>query len=55
LQISAIVAVVPAIGTKKREVFWGGRIIGAEIRAEQAREAARKAQRDADRRSRRRP
>jgi hypothetical protein len=28
------------MSTKKREVIFGGRTIGAEIRAEQAREAA---------------
>jgi hypothetical protein len=37
------------MGTKSREVIWGGRIIGAEIRAKGAREAAQKAVRDADR------
>jgi hypothetical protein len=34
--------------TKSREVIWGGRIIGADIRAKSAREAAQKAVRDAD-------
>ena len=37
------------MSTKKREVIWGGRIMGAEIRAQGAREAAQKAIRDADR------
>jgi hypothetical protein len=37
------------MSTKKREVIWGGAIIGAEIRAKGAREAARKAAREADR------
>jgi hypothetical protein len=38
-----------AIGSKSREVIYGGRIIGARIRAEGAREAAQKAVREADR------
>jgi hypothetical protein len=37
------------MGTKSREVTWGGQIIGAEIAAKNAREAARKAAREADR------
>jgi hypothetical protein len=37
------------MGTKSREIIWGGRIIGAEIRAKGAREAAQKAVREADR------
>jgi hypothetical protein len=37
------------MSTKKREVIFGGRIMGAKIRAEHARELAKKAQRDADR------
>ena len=37
------------MSTKTREVIWGGRILGAEIRAQGAREAARKANREADR------
>jgi hypothetical protein len=37
------------MSTKKREVIWRGRIMGAEIRVEKARETARRAQRDADR------
>jgi hypothetical protein len=37
------------MSTKKREVIFGGRIMGAKIRAEHARETAKKAQRDADR------
>jgi DNA-binding transcriptional LysR family regulator len=38
-----------AMGSKSREVIYGGRIIGAKIRAEGAREAAQKAVREADR------
>jgi hypothetical protein len=38
-----------AMGTKSREVIYGGRIIGVRIRAEGAREAAQKAVREADR------
>jgi hypothetical protein len=30
------------MSTKSREVIWGGRIMGAEIRARQAREEAQK-------------
>ena len=37
------------MSTKKREVIWGGRIMGADIRAKNAREAANQALRDADR------
>ena len=37
------------MSTKSREVIWGGRIMGAEIRAQGAREAAQKATREADR------
>ncbi len=37
------------MGTKSREVIWGGKIIGAEIRARGAREAAQKAVQEADR------
>jgi hypothetical protein len=37
------------MGTKSREVIWGGRILGAKIRAEGAREDAVKAVRAADR------
>jgi hypothetical protein len=37
------------MSTKKREIIFGGRIMGAKIRAEHARETAKKAQRDADR------
>jgi hypothetical protein len=36
------------MSTKKREVIFGGRIMGAKIRAEHTRELAKKAQRDAD-------
>jgi hypothetical protein len=38
-----------AMGSRSREVIYGGRIIGARIRAEGAREAAQKAVREADR------
>ena len=37
------------MSTKKREVIFGGRIMGAKIRAEHAVELAKTAQRDADR------
>jgi hypothetical protein len=37
------------MSTKSRETIWGGRIMGAEIRAHGARETARKANREADR------
>ena len=37
------------MSTKSREVIWGGRIMGAQIRAQGAREAAQKAAREADR------
>lgn len=37
------------MSTKSREVFWGGQIMGARMRAKGAREAARKAVGDADR------
>jgi hypothetical protein len=42
-------AVIGRMSTKSREVIWGGRIMGAEIRAQDAREAAQKAAREADR------
>jgi hypothetical protein len=37
------------MGTKSREVIWGGTIMGAKVRARHAREAAQKAARQADR------
>jgi len=37
------------MSTKSREVIWGGRVMGAKMRAEGAREEARKAVRAADR------
>jgi hypothetical protein len=37
------------MGSRSREVIYGGRIIDARIRAEGAREAAKKAVREADR------
>jgi hypothetical protein len=37
------------MSTKSRETIYGGRIIGARIRARGAREAAQKATREADR------
>jgi hypothetical protein len=41
------VGVLPAMGTKSREVIWGGQIMGAKMRARHAREAAQKAAREA--------
>ena len=38
-----------AMGTKSREVIWGGTIMGAKIGARYAREEAQKATRAADR------
>jgi ribosomal protein L44E len=38
-----------AMGTKSREVIWGGQIMGAKIHAKHAREQAQKAAREADR------
>jgi hypothetical protein len=37
------------MSTKSREVIWGGRIMGANIRAQGAREAAKKTAKEADR------
>ena len=37
------------MSTKSREVIWGGRILGADMRAKSAREAAQKAIPEADR------
>src|SRR5258705_6962367 len=37
------------MSTKKREVIWGGRIMGADMRAQTARQNAKKAARAADR------
>src|SRR3954452_14620574 len=37
------------MSTKTREVIWGGRIMGAKMRADTARQEARKAAREADR------
>jgi hypothetical protein len=37
------------MSTKSREVIWGGRIMGAQIRAPGARKAAQKANPEADR------
>jgi hypothetical protein len=37
------------MSTKSRQTIYGGRIMGAEIRAQGAREAAKRANRDADR------
>lgn len=37
------------MSTKKREVIWGSRIMGANMRAETARREAREAIRQADR------
>jgi hypothetical protein len=44
-----MVAVLPPMSTKSRQTIYGGRIIGAEIRAQGAPEAAQKAIREADR------
>src|SRR5260370_21690847 len=41
--------VMPAMSTKSRQVIYGGRIIGAKIRAEGARKRAAEAIREADR------
>jgi hypothetical protein len=41
--------IIPAMGTKSREVIWGGRIMGAALRAKHAREEAIKAIKAADR------
>jgi hypothetical protein len=49
LPVLARAAVMAAMGTKSREVIWGGQIMGAKIRAQGAREAAQKAAREADR------
>jgi hypothetical protein len=49
LRGAAKVAVMALMGSKSRAVIYGGRIIGARIRAEGAREAAQKAVREADR------
>jgi hypothetical protein len=38
-----------SMGTKSREVIWGGQIMGAEITARSARHEAKKAAREADR------
>ena len=40
---------MPAMSTKSREVIYGGRIIGAKMRAEGARKRAAEAIREADR------
>lgn len=37
------------VSTKTREVIWGGRIMGADMRAQAARQEATKAARAADR------
>ena len=42
-------AVIALMSTKRREVIWGGRMMGAKMRAETARQEARKAARAADR------
>ena len=47
--VAMAAVIAPAMSTKKREVIFGGRIMGAKIRAEHARELAKTAQRDADR------
>ena len=47
--VAMAAVITPAMSTKKHEVIFGGRIMGAKIRAEHTRELAKKAQRDADR------
>jgi hypothetical protein len=42
-------AVIATMSTKTREVIWGGRIMGADMRAQTVRQEARKAARAADR------
>jgi hypothetical protein len=49
LRALAAADVILAMSTKTREVIWGGRVMGAAMRAKSAREAAEKAARDADR------
>ena len=44
----AAALVIAVMSTKSREVIWGGRIMGAQIRAQSARETAQKANREAD-------
>ena len=39
----------PVMGTKSREVIWGGQVMGAKIRAESAPKRAKEAAREADR------
>ena len=48
-------AVMPAMGTKSREVIWGGQIMGAKIRAKGAREAATRVADNQSRFTRKRP
>jgi hypothetical protein len=45
----AAALVIVVMSTRSREVIWGGRIVGAQIRAQSARESAQKANREADR------
>jgi hypothetical protein len=47
--VALLAAAKPAVIGSSREVIYGGRIIGAKIRADGAREAAKKAVRMADR------
>jgi len=49
LPVAASRAVIVGMSTKSREVIYGGRIVGAKIRAADAREAAERAIREADR------
>lgn len=49
LPAAAKLAVVVTMSTKSRQVIYGGRIMGADIRAQDAREAAKQAIREADR------
>jgi hypothetical protein len=43
LPAAARLALIATMSTKSREVIYGGRIIGAKIRADGARDAAKKA------------
>jgi len=48
LPAAARAVVLPPMSTKSRHAIYGGRIIGAKIRAESARQRAKEAARDAD-------
>ena len=51
----AAALVIAVMSTSSREVIWGGRIMGAQIRAQSARETAQKANREADQQKRPKP